>query len=154
MSGYIPRCEDCAFTPGTAANSDDITRLKRKLCVEAGEPFYCHEEVFEHVKNGLPYSEAQKRAEEEDKDHLCGGWVSAMIKRQGKPEQEEWRRNVLLACLDVIYEAERDPELTDEKVQLLIRAKMDEMVFQRTAESGGSVAHQSAPLSNVAPIAS
>ncbi len=126
MAGqYIPRCEDCAFTAGTRANGDELTRLKTKLCVEACEPFYCHEDALELHRNGLPYSEALKRTAMNEPEHLCGGWVYAVLRRHGKVQPEKWRRDVFLALLNVIYDAERDPEFNPSLIPAKIRAEID-----------------------------
>ena len=59
------RCSDCAFTPGTRANSDKMTRLKTRLCVDAGQYFYCHRN-------------AADTADVEGHEALCAGFVQAV----------------------------------------------------------------------------
>lgn len=103
--GFLPRCEGCAFNPQTDANRSDVTRLKARLCVEALEPFFCHEQVQEAVNNGLPYSQAIEQVEMP----LCSGWCEAVATRNDSgfyESQEEWRRAVLRGCLEYIVQVE------------------------------------------------
>lgn len=76
------RCDDCAFTPGTQANSCSSTRLKTKLCVDAAVPFYCHK-----------------------RDGLCAGWaesVNTMDANGHYVRLQPWQKDVLENCLEVI----------------------------------------------------
>lgn len=41
--GDIGLCAGCAFRAGTDANTYSPTKIKARLCLETGEPFYCHE---------------------------------------------------------------------------------------------------------------
>ena len=79
--------------------------MKARLCVEALEPFFCHDEVQEAVKNGLPYSEAIKRIDMP----LCSGWREAVATRNESgfySKQEPWRRAVLRGCLEYVVTVE------------------------------------------------
>lgn len=76
------RCDDCAFTAGTSANSCPATRLKTRLCVDAPVPFYCHK-----------------------REGLCAGWVEAVNTKDGNGyyvRLAPWKQEVMNACLDVI----------------------------------------------------
>ena len=64
-SGLPPRCATCAFTTGTQANSQDSTRIKADLCVNSGEPFFCHEPDRCDAEGPV----------------ACVGWVRAVIKK-------------------------------------------------------------------------
>src|SRR5260370_41632321 len=77
------RCEDCAFTKGTEANSTPWTRVTVELCLIANEPFCCH-------AKGKPQP-------------LCAGFVEAMEKQ---PEHPEWRRVLAAKLLELQYIAE------------------------------------------------
>lgn len=99
------RCEGCAFNANTNASRSATTRLKARLCVEAREPFHCHEEVHALMRQGLPQSEALALAE----PPLCAGYVEAVAAREANgfyEEQEEWHRAVLRGCVEYIVAVE------------------------------------------------
>ena len=76
------RCDDCAFSAGTEANSCSVTRLKAKLCVDAPVPFYCHR-----------------------REGLCAGWAVAVTTKEASGFYEHlapWKPAVMNKCLDVI----------------------------------------------------
>lgn len=121
------RCEDCAFSAGTKANSDDITRLKTKLCVDTGEPFFCHADVNEMVRGGLPYSEALRICGPNDPDTICAGWLEAVAKcGEAGTLETGWKRDVMVGLLDLIYETERDPNFDVATVPALLLQKTNE----------------------------
>jgi hypothetical protein len=86
------RCDDCAFTAGTAASSHEPTRLKALLCVQGLEHFYCH-----------------VNKDEDGGRALCGGWleaVHAVSARGGYRPEDQWRRDVLRGLNDVLMAAQ------------------------------------------------
>lgn len=121
------RCEDCAFSAGTRASSDELTRLKARLCVDTGEPFYCHEDVIEMVKNGTPYSDTLRICSPNEPSTHCAGWQEAVSKRgEAGTLETGWKRDVLVAMLDVIYESERDPNYDPANVPEITQTKIKE----------------------------
>lgn len=98
------RCSTCAFTSGTPANRSEITLLKAKLCVQACESFYCHENI--HPDGTLPPGE----------ERLCTGFVDAMTMLNAKgfyDRQPEYQRRVWYALLRVIDEVETRAQSND-----------------------------------------
>lgn len=110
------RCSDCAFTPGTKAYADELTRLKTNLCVGAGQLFFCHRNVEDTADIG-------------GHEALCAGFVQAVQTSTGRPIEPEWKRSVMLACLDVINDAEQngidDPTRIPETIQAAIEAVLN-----------------------------
>jgi hypothetical protein len=92
---FKPRCKTCAFTAGTPANKDEITRLKAELCVIAYQPFFCHSNA---VEDKIP----------EGKERLCAGWAESVA---GKPYPPEWKRRIALESLKQVIAAEDGKEL-------------------------------------------
>lgn len=104
IPNLIPRCKGCAFTPGTPANQSRITQLRTTLCVEAYEPFYCHENA---VEDQLPAG----------KEHLCRGWAEAVM---GTPAPPEWKRSLSISLLKIVDEFETKPDATEVEIQSAI----------------------------------
>lgn len=121
------RCEDCAFSAGTKANADDLTRLKTKLCVDTGEPFFCHSDVNELVRDGIPYSEALRICGPNEPENICAGWLEAVAKRgEAGTLETGWKRDVLVGLLDLMYDCERDPNYNPAAVPALMLQKTNE----------------------------
>jgi hypothetical protein len=74
----LHRCGECAFTKGTEANKARMTQVAVELCLQAGEPFYCHAQ-------GEPMP-------------LCAGFVEA---RKNRPPEIGWKRDLASALLEV-----------------------------------------------------
>lgn len=120
------RCETCAFRPGTEANGSVLTRLKARLCAEAGEPFYCHEPIEDLTREGMIFSAAYVTLQEAGELQLCGGYVRLVdsLQRAGFYERdEEWRRRTRRGLLSLIERAEQDPtfEVTQEAFAAAMR---------------------------------
>lgn len=100
-----PRCNGCAFTPGTPANLDILTQAKARLCVTAYEPFFCHENAVNDV---LP----------KGREHLCRGWFKAV---SGPEYPPEWKRKTAVNLLHVIEKFEADStESSEAEIQSAI----------------------------------
>jgi hypothetical protein len=82
------KCATCAFRPGTEAANSPLTPVKARLCIKTCTPFLCHESPI---------------------DAMCAGAADAMtvMHENGQWAQTpEWKRKVLLACLDAIQDVE------------------------------------------------
>jgi hypothetical protein len=78
------RCKGCAFTPGTEAHGWPLIVLQAQACVEAAQPFLCHE-----VRAGA-------------RKPLCVGFVEAMDARHRKglyDDLTDERREALAECI-------------------------------------------------------
>ncbi len=83
------RCEDCAYRAGTRANLCERTQLKARLCLEAKDPFYCHEDP--------------------NRIALCRGWSDALAARHEKgtdANEPQWRRDLKGRLADFIQDYE------------------------------------------------
>src|ERR1044072_7759053 len=108
-SNMATRCEGCAFNSGTEANRHEHTQLVIRLCVEAREPFHCHDRAQELNKNGLPLSAAIEQAIAEGQFPLCAGYVEAvtMLKEKGfYDNRPEWKRKLLRRLNDMLLDAD------------------------------------------------
>lgn len=104
------RCKGCAFTPGTEANRDTLTKIKADLCVMAYEPFLCHSNAIDDV---IP----------QGKERLCVGWAEAV---QGQEYPPEWKRRVALASLHEIAEHENGKDYDEHAVtQRILQSVME-----------------------------
>lgn len=77
-------CATCAFRPGTEAASMEHTVVLARLCVEATEPFLCHEQP-----------------------QLCRGWIAAVNLRGPMPDDDDsrHRREALGFAIEMLNEA-------------------------------------------------
>ncbi len=100
----MPRpCGDCAFVPGTEAHGCESTRLSATLCVEAGEPFYCHR------PNSAGVLEA--RVDETGEPVLCHGFVEALDARGAVAP---WRQAIATEGLRILEEAIAGRAITED----------------------------------------
>jgi hypothetical protein len=101
------KCSGCAYRPGTEANLDELTQMTATLCVQAGEPFYCHANAIE---DKLP----------SDQKRICLGHFEAMFARG---DVSPWKAAVAHEAL-VIMEQALDGAIApnDEVTARLLRA--------------------------------
>jgi hypothetical protein len=103
-----PRCEGCAFTPGTRANLQEGTLLKARLSALIAEPFYCHANL---IAGKLPKGQ----------EKLCIGWadmVSVLYRRGHYERLTDFQRAAMGAAIEVIQTIE-DRLLAGEDVENL-----------------------------------
>jgi hypothetical protein len=83
-------CGGCAFRAGTEANTYGPTQLTAKLCLEAGQPFFCHEARGPH---GEPL--------------LCRGFAHALVNQPSSNEAGSGQRTVASELLCLMQNGER-----------------------------------------------
>lgn len=84
----MTRCAECAFTKGTVPNQTPWSMLKARLCLMAGEMFYCHMQG--------------------DPQPPCAGYVEALAKQ---PTYPTWKRKLAEAMGELLDLAESDPRV-------------------------------------------
>lgn len=108
------RCAGCAFTEGTEANRDTLTRLTKELCLMGGAIFYCHANAVNDV---IP----------KDAKRMCHGFADAILTQKILgTDPPDWKRAVAREGLLVMEEAEAraargEPEPADVGEQLVAR---------------------------------
>jgi hypothetical protein len=126
------RCDGCAFASGTEANRDARTRLVIKLCVEIGQPFYCHERTHQLQNIGLTEANAIEFAKEEGRFPLCRGWVDAftmLVEKGYYNNQPEWKRELSKRLMGLLEQAE-DGLLSKEEMEsgAAVRSMIEELM--------------------------
>lgn len=112
------RCADCGFTKDTDANKSGVTEIKANLCAEIPEPFYCH---FNAKENELP----------EDAAVLCQGWVERCNELDATgfyANQPDWQRELKSTIVETISEIERDANLSDDEMLVLMDTRIKEFL--------------------------
>lgn len=102
------RCSGCAFTEGTEAHRDDLTVLTAELCVQSGEPLFCHANAIE---DKLPRGS----------ERVCRGYIEQCARRGQQPA---WKAAVAAEALRLIEEAGKGIDITDEAPARLLQAGM------------------------------
>lgn len=116
-------CPGCAFRPGTDAY-EGLTRIKATLCVQTGEPFYCHANLLATGGTDLEPIPGEPMS-------LCRGFVDALVARLACGEEEpEWRRRIYTALTDAMVEIETSPLLDNdpEAQQALLNRRVAEAI--------------------------
>lgn len=100
------RCSGCAFTAGTEAHRHDVTVLTAELCVQAGEPFFCHANA---IADKLP----------KGRERLCRGYLDERAKRGPQPA---WKKAIATEGLRLMEEAAAGREVMEEATARLLVA--------------------------------
>lgn len=98
-------CSGCAFVSGTEANRDQLTQLTAELCVQSGDPFFCHANAIE---DRLPKGQ----------ERLCRGYLDERARRGPQPA---WKAAVAAEGLRLMEEAAAGVDvLQDAPARLLV----------------------------------
>lgn len=98
------KCSGCAFTKGTEAERDALTQLTTELCLQSGEPFFCHANA---VADQLP----------KDEKRVCRGYLEARALRAPAPA---WKAAVAREGLILMEEAASGRDIQDAPARLLV----------------------------------
>lgn len=94
------RCTGCAFTAGTEANRDQLTTITAELCLQSGEPFFCHANA---VADKLPRG----------RERVCRGYSEARETRP--PITPPWKRAIAREALAIMEECADGMEVSPEE---------------------------------------